>query len=586
MKTITKLLLLLHLFISASVFGQTGNLTIRTTVFDLSTGQPVPNHLVMLTVYPDSMNILYPINDSALTDPAGFCEISIDVPYSGQGFVSFSVSTPECNNNLQTQYFTYSGQSELINVEFFICGGMPSGCENYIENSIQDFTVYLTGGLYNQQEADYFWQFGDGTSGTGQNVSHTYNGIGSYIISLETITTDSCYSMSEIMIVFPDSINFDCVNFIEVFPMQNPLEIQFFGNVTSQYPSEFDWNFGDPASGVNNSSTIQNPVHLYTAPGVYTVTLSTIDSTGCQFTSSNSVFVGGNPEPHPIFGSVIAGNSLLDSGTVTLFLLDSMGYYFPVQNTIVDSMMYFFPDVFQGTYLIQAQPSPNSMFFGSYLPTFYESSLFWEDATQIILGPPMNPYNINLVPFDSIEGGPGLITGQILNGGKSPAQAGIEILLLNENGEPVGLAYTDADGTFSFTNLPLGIYQLNPVIAGYTIDIYPCNLDESNQSAEMVLEINGHEITAIRKTEKAVIAESCYPNPASNILNVRLTKTVSGNHTVRIFSNNGVLVNSSEYNSLPGDQLSINVKELSNGLYTLLLIDAKGTSHALQFVKQ
>ena len=33
------------------------------------------------------------------------------------------------------------------------------------------------------------------------------------------------------------------------------------------------WNFGDPASGVNNSSILNNPVHNYTAPGIYTVEL-------------------------------------------------------------------------------------------------------------------------------------------------------------------------------------------------------------------------------------------------------------------------------------------------------------------------
>lgn len=586
MKTISKLIFLFQLIIGLSAFGQNGNLTVRTLVLDENTELGIANHLVYLTIFPDSMNILYPINDTALTDQNGFCEMNIDVPYSGQGIVNFSVSTPECNNQIQTQYFTYMGQSELINVEFHICGGIPSGCENYITSSIEDFTVYLTGGLYNQQEADYLWQFGDGTSETGQNVSHTYNGMGSYIISLETVTADSCYSMSEIMIVFPDSINFDCVNFIEFFPMQNPLEIQFIGNITSQYPSEFEWNFGDPGSGVNNSSTLQNPVHLYSAPGTYDVLLSTVDSSGCQYSSSITILIGGNPEPHPIFGSVIAGNSLLDFGTVTLYLQDSMGFYIPVQTTSIDSMMYFFPEVLPGTYLVQAQPAANSIFFGSYLPTFYESSLFWESATQIVPGPPMNPYNIILVSYDSLQGGPGAITGHILNGGKSIAEAGIEILLLNENNQPIGISYTDADGKFFFTNLPLGTYQLNPVIAGYTIDIYPCALNESNQTAEMILEIDGHEITAIRKNEKVNIAESFYPNPVSTLLNIKLASNVSSILTARIFNNNGVLINSSENNTQPGDLLSINVSDLKAGLYTIVLINSKGNSHSLQFVKQ
>lgn len=46
----------------------------------------------------------------------------------------------------------------------------------------------------------------------------------------------------------------------------------FFGN-SSYAPVTFSWNFGDPSSGPSNFSTIQNPSHLYPAPGNYTVTL-------------------------------------------------------------------------------------------------------------------------------------------------------------------------------------------------------------------------------------------------------------------------------------------------------------------------
>ncbi|MDX2174361.1 MAG: PKD domain-containing protein [Bacteroidota bacterium] len=35
------------------------------------------------------------------------------------------------------------------------------------------------------------------------------------------------------------------------------------------------WNFGDLASGANNTSTLTNPSHVFTNPGVYTVSLST-----------------------------------------------------------------------------------------------------------------------------------------------------------------------------------------------------------------------------------------------------------------------------------------------------------------------
>jgi len=51
------------------------------------------------------------------------------------------------------------------------------------------------------------------------------------------------------------------------------------GNVTfvdrsSPCPQQYNWNFGDPASGTANTSTLPGPVHQYTAAGNYTVTLT------------------------------------------------------------------------------------------------------------------------------------------------------------------------------------------------------------------------------------------------------------------------------------------------------------------------
>jgi gliding motility-associated-like protein len=36
----------------------------------------------------------------------------------------------------------------------------------------------------------------------------------------------------------------------------------------------YSWNFGDPSSGVNNTSILENPTHIFSAPGTYSVTLT------------------------------------------------------------------------------------------------------------------------------------------------------------------------------------------------------------------------------------------------------------------------------------------------------------------------
>ncbi len=45
------------------------------------------------------------------------------------------------------------------------------------------------------------------------------------------------------------------------------------------------WNFGDPASGTNNISTVQNPSHIFTTPGNYNVCLTIQGAAGCSSTT-------------------------------------------------------------------------------------------------------------------------------------------------------------------------------------------------------------------------------------------------------------------------------------------------------------
>jgi gliding motility-associated-like protein len=67
----------------------------------------------------------------------------------------------------------------------------------------------------------------------------------------------------------------DSVRFLETTPQ---------GPIPSVYPTyKFWWNFGDPASGVaNDTSIVRNPVHKFSAPGTYTVRFANITTPGCK----------------------------------------------------------------------------------------------------------------------------------------------------------------------------------------------------------------------------------------------------------------------------------------------------------------
>jgi PKD repeat protein len=182
-----------------------------------------------------------------------------------------------------------------------------SGCENYFIYNYSDndpFTLTFEGFLMNGQYAQsYWWDFGDGTTGAGQAVTHTFpsgqgtNGM--YMVGLSTMVmdsiNDSCFytSYQEVWIqnqpgcnayffYYPDSMNVMTIYFMDMSYDPNGFP-----------PNSWFWEFGD-----NTSSTLQNPVHTYADTGYYMVCLTIADSaSNCTSTYCEEIFTGYPPPP-------------------------------------------------------------------------------------------------------------------------------------------------------------------------------------------------------------------------------------------------------------------------------------------------
>jgi PKD repeat protein len=53
-----------------------------------------------------------------------------------------------------------------------------------------------------------------------------------------------------------------------------------FTDTSTGTPTSWSWNFGDPASGTANTSTLQNPTHVFAAAGTYQVSLQATNTAG------------------------------------------------------------------------------------------------------------------------------------------------------------------------------------------------------------------------------------------------------------------------------------------------------------------
>lgn len=152
-----------------------------------------------------------------------------------------------------------------------------------------EFCFPLSNYVNNHPSTIYLVNYGDGSpidtlSHPPQpSVCHTYSVSSctnsppffTFSITADNNCTPSTGTISPIQVYLPPQANFTnppaaCVN----------ASVPFTNTTTGGYnqgcntASNFLWNFGDPASGANNTSTLANPSHTYSSPGTYIVTLT------------------------------------------------------------------------------------------------------------------------------------------------------------------------------------------------------------------------------------------------------------------------------------------------------------------------
>ncbi len=122
----------------------------------------------------------------------------------------------------------------------------------------------------------WIWDFGDGSTSTVARPVHTYSRAGIYSVTL-TVTNDKGTATTTQTDVMNIAVNPPLLNakFTSTTPSGGaPLPVQFtdasVGGVTG-----WAWDFGD-----GSTSTEQNPSHIYTANGRYTVKLTVTSPSG------------------------------------------------------------------------------------------------------------------------------------------------------------------------------------------------------------------------------------------------------------------------------------------------------------------
>jgi PKD repeat protein len=151
----------------------------------------------------------------------------------------------------------------------------------------------------------YTWSFGDGTSATTQNASHTFTSAGEYDVGFRVVDgSNRCTSHLKVTVTSGGTPLAAGVS-ANVTSGVAPLTVQFTGTASGgTSPYTYSWSFGD---GTPTSST-QNPAHTFTAVGSYTVILTVHDAASATATASTTITVTSQAAAYRYFVPAIAHN--------------------------------------------------------------------------------------------------------------------------------------------------------------------------------------------------------------------------------------------------------------------------------------
>jgi gliding motility-associated-like protein len=190
--------------------------------------------------------------------------------YTAPGTYTVKLTVTDGSHSSTKTITSYVTVYDTPGVKF---SGTPlRGCPSLNVNFTDASTLKTSG------SGTYLWDFGDGSSSTIQNSSHSYSS-GLYNVTLVVTNSKGCVNSATktgyVLVFEPPVAGFYATN---TFFCSPPAADTFIStSSTSNPPLTYLWRFGD-----GGSSAGTNPGHIYTASGTYSVKLIVTDSNHCE----------------------------------------------------------------------------------------------------------------------------------------------------------------------------------------------------------------------------------------------------------------------------------------------------------------
>ncbi|MBM3432068.1 MAG: PKD domain-containing protein [Bacteroidetes bacterium] len=289
--------------------------------------------------------------------------VTVSVPTATAGTFTYNlISVTDASSTVCTQNQSGSATVVVYPLPTATFSSLTPRCETGII-SFTDQSVANAGNV-----TGWSWNFGDPISGanntsTLQNPQHVFATAGTYSVTLTVTTNNGCVSVNPAIPVVIHSK--PLAGFINPEVCLIDTYAQFTDTSSVASPSavnNWNWDFGDPTSGANNTSSLQNPQHSYLALGSYPVVLIVTSNQGCKDTVNQTLIVNGS---FPVSNfSINNTNNLCANDSISITNLST------VLPGVITKVEIFWDDVAQPTVVeIDQNPTPGKVYKHKY-PNF------------------------------------------------------------------------------------------------------------------------------------------------------------------------------------------------------------------------